>query len=793
MMRLHACCFAAVLAASAFPPGASSADRPNVLLVTLDTTRADRLGAYGYLDAVTPAFDDLAARGVLFERAFTSAPLTLPAHATLLTGREPPEHGLHVNGEGRLPDDVPTLASLLQERGYATGAFVAAFVLNRKFGLDRGFDVYDDALDDAAPQPVPEPLSVFRPGRTVVSAALTWLETVADSGRPFLCWVHLYDAHQPYAVDDEAPPRFRGRASYDGDIAYADRQLARLIAFLDDRDLRQHTVVVVVGDHGEGLSDHGEVEHGFLLNREVMRVPLVIAHPGVVAAGSRVPGVTSMRDLLPTILGQLGIRRPSGARGRDLGAALAGGVMDGAMSYGETDMPYSAYRWSPMRSLTTGRWRYVRSPIPELYDHDDDPAERYNVASERPEKIAKLEALLQRFERSLGRRTATAVPLDPEERRRLEMIGYLVPTGQAPASGSDPTLPDMKVMLPVKHLETSLTRGLVTGAMDAATARAVAEELVARSPGTPLFRRNLATMLAESGARPAAAAHLREALRLDPGAAELRVQLAGLLREDGSGDEAVIQYEAAIAAAPASIEPHLGLGTLLVERGDLAGARRHFELAVERDDDSGVALLNLANTLALMGDVEGAILRYRAAVRLDPGSPAVHQGLAEALALGGRLDEAVAEWTNVLRLDPSYLPAHARLASARAARGDFVGALVHREEAARIAPQDPRHLANLAWLLATAGDPSVRNPRQAVALSRRVMELLGPDHALSYDVLAAAYAADGRMAHAVRAAERGRMLALQSGDAQLAGEIGERLASYNAGRPYIQLVRPPAP
>jgi len=251
--------------------------RPNVLLITLDTTRADRLGCYGDRDALTPRLDGLAADGTRFDAAYTPSPMTLPAHATLLTGLEPPEHGVRINGRQRLPDGVSTVAEALRSRGYRTSAFVAAYVLARRFGLDRGFETYDDDLSAALPQTVHEQLSVSRPGDVVAGAALDWLGSVVREGAPFFAWVHFYDAHYPpHAHASLDGTRFAGAASYDAGIAFMDQQVGRLLDFLDASGHARDTVVIAVGDHGEGLGEHGDQEHGYLLNEEVLRVPLLL-------------------------------------------------------------------------------------------------------------------------------------------------------------------------------------------------------------------------------------------------------------------------------------------------------------------------------------------------------------------------------------------------------------------------------------------------------------------------------------------------------------------------------------
>ncbi|MCP3916698.1 MAG: sulfatase, partial [bacterium] len=283
----------------------AAGDGPNLLLVTIDTVRTDRLGAYGYESANTPVLDALAERGVLFEEAYSPAPMTLPVHTSLMTGVLPPEHGARVNGMHKLAEGVPTLAQHLSSEGYRTGAFVAAFVLDSRFGLDRGFDVYDDDLTEAYEQEVTEGLSSYRPGSVVVDTALDWLGE-SESDQPFFAWVHLYDAHFPWhphgeGVQDESAET----GSYDGEVAYVDEQVGRLVEYLRAQGLEEDTVIVALADHGEGLGDHHEIEHAYLLNEEVLHVPWIVSGPGV-SAGHRVPSLVALEDFQPTALELLG-------------------------------------------------------------------------------------------------------------------------------------------------------------------------------------------------------------------------------------------------------------------------------------------------------------------------------------------------------------------------------------------------------------------------------------------------------------------------------------------------------
>jgi len=356
----------------AVPPGAAAGF--NILLVTLDTTRADRIGCYGYRRAATPILDRLAASGVRFAEALTAAPETLPAHATLLTGLLPPHHGVRINTEGRLGSLHQTLAEVARGRGYQTAAFVSAFVLDARFGLDQGFDHYDDRVDATRGTAFAAGTNERRAGATT-DAALAWLRS-RDRARPFLLWVHYFDAHAPYDPPEPFASRFAG-SLYDGEIAYMDAQLGRLLDGVDAAGPRDKTVVIVVGDHGESLGEHYERTHSVFLYRSTVRVPLVFSNPRLFPKPAVVDGaVVSLADVAPTLLDLLGVEDPPDRDGVSLLATKADprrGV------YVESLVPWLDFGWAPLFGLRTLRESYVLAPRPECYDLRTDPEERRNL------------------------------------------------------------------------------------------------------------------------------------------------------------------------------------------------------------------------------------------------------------------------------------------------------------------------------------------------------------------------------------------------------------------------------
>ena len=381
--------------------------KPNLLLVTLDTVRADHLGCYGDREAVTPWLDRLAGEGLRFADAASTVPLTLPSHTSLLSGLLPPHHGLRNNGLGALPAGTATLATLLVAQGYRTGAFIGAFVLDHRFGLARGFEVYDDEIPRDPKAGVS--LEAERPGSEVVDRALAWLEHPAgEDRRPFFLWVHLYDAHAPYVPPPAWGARHPGRP-YDAEISAVDEQVGRLLTALDRRGLARTTVVAVAADHGEGLGEHGELTHGLLLYEPTLRVPLVLRAPGRLAPRVvRTP--VSLVDLAPTLAGLLGRTFPATPDqpldGRNLAPALLqGGEPAAGDLYAETRYP-AIFGWSPLAALRRRDLKYIASPSPELYDLRRDPRETANLMPRNPGPAQGFASRLARSRPERGPRRA---------------------------------------------------------------------------------------------------------------------------------------------------------------------------------------------------------------------------------------------------------------------------------------------------------------------------------------------------------------------------------------------------
>jgi arylsulfatase A-like enzyme/Flp pilus assembly protein TadD len=622
--------------------------RPSVVLVTLDTLRADRLGAWGGPRGLTPNLDAFAARGAVFEEAVASAPLTLPSHATILTGLEPPRHGVHDNGSYALPADVPTLATRLQADGYATGAFVSAYVLDRRFGLARGFAVYDDRI--ARNTSGASVLESRRGGGEVVDAARAWL---ASGSGPFLLWAHLYDAHAPYQPPSPYREAHAGQP-YDGAVAFVDACVGKLLEAVQARAARDgagEPLVAVIGDHGESLGEHGERTHGFFLYQPTLRVPWLMAGPGV-AAGERRSGVARTADLLPTLMGALGEPVAAGLDGVDRLKQPSP-----RESYAETFYP-AQFGWATLRSFRSGGLKLVDAPRPELYDLAGDPGEARDLARERPEAVERLRQAIRAL-RQRGRPSAYASP-DAATQERLRSLGYA--GASASIEADEPRdLPDPKDKLePFLAFEDALSaeaRG------DAAGARAALARLVAREPASPLFRRTLASSLRRAGREREALDALGTPGRERRHARDWHERALALARA-GRASEAEASERTALELDPALAEAHNQLGILLAGRGRLEEALAEFRVTTSLDPTDARAWNNAANALRGRGRAEEARTAYERAAELAPRDPDPLNGLGTLAVQGGRADEAIGLFRRALALSPDLPEVRLNLAVA---------------------------------------------------------------------------------------------------------------------------------
>jgi arylsulfatase A-like enzyme/Flp pilus assembly protein TadD len=616
-------------------------DAQRVVLVSIDTLRGDRLGSSVGGQPVTPRLDALAEAGARFTNAISPVPITLPSHTTLLTGLEPLRHGVRANAIFALGEGIPTLATQLQAQGFATGAVIGAIVLDRQYGLARGFDVYDDAM------PLRRSLGdggfAERRADQVVDAALDWLD---EQGDRFFLWVHMYDPHQKH----DAPQRHRDIFPSDGyaaEIHFSDAQVGRLIDGVYERYPDGRTLFVVTSDHGEAFGEHGEPSHSYTLYDATQRVPLLIAGPGI-PAGITVPDVAGLSDVAPTILDALGVAPEAETDGRSLLPQIHGEpAAEGDFAWVETIATRLEYGWSPLYGVRTDRFKYVRAPRPELYAVQDDPDELRDLAQTLPEVVSELDAVVE-AELSAAKPLRTTLAPDPAQRARLESLGYVIPRAEdvdetaTQVGGVDPK----DVVGQLKRLARALDLQ-----EEGKYAEALAEVEAIESDGGQIFtfRARYARL---AGELALAERYARSALERNPAWAENHLELALTLVERGQLEEARELLQEAHRLSPAESRPLQILAVLEIRRRDFAAATELLERAYETRERNAEVTWRLAAMRLLEDRPEEAEALLAELPPWIQNHPEVVQNLVAGDRMAGHPERARARLHRAMRARP---------------------------------------------------------------------------------------------------------------------------------------------
>jgi arylsulfatase A-like enzyme/tetratricopeptide (TPR) repeat protein len=660
---------------------------PNVLLVTFDTTRYDRLGCTGDPEARTPTVDALAARGLLFERAYASVGLTLPSHTTMMTGLEPLSHGVHNNGRFRVGDETVTLAERLGAAGYRTGAFVSAFVLNRRYNLDQGFEAYGDEThreSDRLGFGVPQ-----RDGEEVTDDALAWLEG-GDAERPFFLWVHYYDPHHPLEVPE---PFDAIRDLYAAEIAYADSQLARVLEAVERASPERDTLVVFTADHGEGHGEHGERTHGILAYDSTLHVPLILSGPGV-PHGARSRAYVRHADIVPTVLEATGLPVPDTLPGRSLLRAHSGSENGEVSGYFESRGPHFDHGWAAIEGVRTERWKYTATPEPpELYDVIADPREQNDVAERETEVVARMETLLVSLRSSSPRPEQESGPLtlQPDEMERLAALGYIEAGGRyAPGEEPDPR-PLAAVFSWVDGARGVASRGGYAQAIEVL-------ETLAESPSVrPLVLRTLAPVYAESGDYDQAVAAYEDYIEITD-AQEAHLGLARVHLDAGRPESAL---EALTPLPSTSRRVGILRARALARIGRHGAARESIDRVYEGGRDASPRLRALAAMIIDVAPVPDGESTLRHAVASAPEDPTLKSQLGYYLAVWGGPedgDEAIRLLEAAAEADPKDADIFANLGWGSYRRARYAEAVSALEKALEI--DGGRHLERVRLALA---------------------------------------------------------------------------------------------
>jgi arylsulfatase A-like enzyme/Tfp pilus assembly protein PilF len=649
-----------------------------VLLITVDTLRADRLGCYGARRVETPAMDALAQDGVRFANAYAQVPITLPSHTVILSGMYPASSGVRDFTNSGIPPNVGLLAEAFKRQGYVTAAFVSAFVLDGTWGFSRGFDTYDDHFD-ARQFETRNPGSIERRADATVGRLLAWLKARSggkSSAQPFFVWLHLFDPHSDYNPPEPFRTRYAGRL-YDGEVAYADSQLARLFGELRRSGEYDRALIALLADHGESLGEHGEDEHGFFVYNAATHVPFILKLPHSEGARRVIAQPVGTIDLAPTLLDLLRLRDP--IRGQFQGSSLASLALGRAASaerpvYSETYYPWSSFGWAPLRALVTRKFRFVEAPRAEIYDVAADPGETRNLIDSRRSDSEALRAELQNLERRYTARAATAKgpPLAPETVEKLKSLGYVAYSPPAAPRPAPSGLADPKDRLQTFKAILRATDLAATGRVD--ESNALLERARADEPRLYL----IPFMLGENAARAQrwseAETQFLACLKLNPSFQQAVMGLARAYIAQGNPAAARPWLELALHENPRNFLAYHGLGLAARSEKNLEESRRWFARAVEEKPSYAPSQQELGVVLVEMQRYEEAIGPLRRAAELGPESSVAANYLGTAYTNTNRLQEGITAYRRALEISEGYAIARLNLAFALLKSGDRTAA-----------------------------------------------------------------------------------------------------------------------
>jgi arylsulfatase A-like enzyme/Flp pilus assembly protein TadD len=644
------------------PPG------HNVILVTIDTLRADHLRCYGYRAVETPTLDGLAQDGIRFAQAISECPITLPSHCSILTGTYPLYHGVRDNSGYRLPQAQLTLAEVLKQRGYRTGAFVGAFVLDSSTGLTQGFDVYVDGFRTSSRIETDLTIAEHRAGK-VVASALNWLRQ-ARPGEKSFAWIHLFDPHAPYNPPAPYSARY-SRNLYDGEIAYVDSSLEPLIAYLKAQNLYAESLLTVIGDHGEGLGDHAESTHGMFLYDSTLRVPWLLKPPRNRFAGRVVTEQVQSIDLMPTLLQFLGIQIPSGVQGVGLLSFLEGkNELPRRYALGETLLPRDQYGWSPLLSVRTAEKKLVQAPRPELYDLTTDPREQVNVYESNQGIASQLKQQRSVFAAQFSGKGASQARIrtqDPEAFQRLLGLGYLAVAGAEDTAIDTTSLPDPKDRIQVFDLLWAAQADNENKHYDAASEKL--RRALATDSKIYFAHALLGVTYSGMGRFPDAAQELKVALSLRPGDIVATFYLGSALSRMGQNDAAERAFQRVLELDPSNDGALNNLGIVAMNQKRYDEAAKIYRRLIAVQPRDSFAWTNLGLAYMNQGRNEDAVAALSKALGFDPKVPQIENNLGLALMNLGKPAEAIRHYRQAIALDADYGQAHYNLALALKKQG----------------------------------------------------------------------------------------------------------------------------
>jgi arylsulfatase A-like enzyme/lipopolysaccharide biosynthesis regulator YciM len=704
-------------------PLASAEDDLNVILITIDTLRADRIGAYGSDRVATPNMDRLADEGVLFTNAASTVPFTLPAHSSIMTGSYPPQHGVRENVGYVLGSSLPTLAEKMSASGRSTAAFVSAFVLDARWGISRGFDTYFDEFDLAENESA-NLGSVQRDGAETIAEAVRWLDT--SPARPLFLWLHLYDAHDPYEPTEPYRSQYPNRP-YEGEVAYTDFLIGEFRSALEERDLLDNSLIILTSDHGEGLGQHREGFHGFFIYDSTVHVPLMIRLPAREGAGRVVDEAVSHVDLMPTILEAVGRPIPDQIQGRSLVPLIVGSTVDDIESaiYSESMYPLLHYGWAPLRSLRKGRYKFIDSPQPELYDLRADPLEQTNILLDERRRSRELKDELDRLVEQLKTdEPANVEPaeLDEETLLQLRALGYMAGSGGIDVDEENAwDRADPKERIGLHQLVMSAQSDLAKEKTEEAKLKL--EDVLSTDPSVVDAHQMLGSIAVQEERYEEAVEHFKGALEVrDDHLTSIR-GLAHAYRQMDMDEEALLGFQQILTLEPGDTMATLGSVDVLVELDRRPEAIELLQEATDTEEPAPILLNQLGELLSLDGRTSDATAAFEQAIEAKSDLVPAKFNLAVLLEEGADPRRAVGLYEEVIEQAPDHFQAHFNLGRLYGAMGDTARQQAMWEAAIESNPDFARGHFYLAKLLMDQGGDLSR----AEELTRQGLEA-DPEH-----------------------------------------------------------------
>ncbi len=774
----------------------------HVILISIDTCRADHLSCYGYPAQTTPHIDALAQEGILFENVITCIPLTLPSHASMLTSSIPPRHGIHDNSTYQLGDKPTTLAEVMRDNGFATAAVVGAFPLDSQFGLDRGFDSYNDQFQEINQDF--KSSFVERKASEVTRVANDFLDN--NSSRPFFLFVHYFDPHMRYRPPEPFASQFPD-SPYAGEIAYVDHNIGNIVARLKKLDIYDSSLIIVTADHGESFGEHQERSHGYYIYQSTLHVPLIIKLPGE-SQSQRVSSRAGLIDIMPTILGCLDIDPPQQLQGRDLTAELTDEpghtrAMD-RYYYCESLLP-TMYECSPLFGVVTDRYKYIHTTQPELYDLTVDPGEQNNLAQSEPKLMQNLKnQLMFILEQSRSVDQPDNIEISNSDTlKRLQTLGY---TGGSLSTKFelDPKKIDAKEFSPFFEKLRRNPVADITTPEEISRAKRIYSEILSKYPEIAKMYYLRAEIARKEGNNVEAVQYYNkyfdrlnkntvskdEMISIRPNLALAHNHLGVILLELGQYDKAEGHFRIVLQHEPDDVVAHTQLALVLAhqEKYDEAATSFQEALALEPDNLGIRADLGLAQSKQGLNDE--AMACWQEGLRLSSSSPAAQAKLLSLMALQvsrqGEVKQAEGYWEKVLQYDPNNTPALYNMGIIANLQREHVLEISMYDKVLKLAPEHLGALNNLAWLLATGPD-KISDPTRAMELAEKACQLENFTVPDSLDTLAVAYAAVGRFDKAIETAKKALNLAIIQNRKTVADQIKFRLSLYKKGKPYLEI------